>query len=145
MEDCTVRIHHLISALIPALVFSTAAHAQSSALPEAKPETLGFSVERLKRLDDAMQGLVDNKQLAGSVTLVARHGKLVQQKSFGQQDLAGAKPMQKDAIFRIYSMTKPITGVAMMMLYEEGKWKPSDPIAKYIPEFRNLKVYAGES
>src|SRR5437867_1577678 len=121
------------------------AHAQSTVLPEAKPETLGFSVERLKRLDDAMQGLVDSKQLAGIVTLVARHGKVVHQKVFGQQDLASAKPMQKDAIFRIYSMTKPITGVAMMMLFEEGKWKPSDPISKYIPEFANLKVYAGDN
>ena len=90
-----------------------------------------------------MQALVDGKQLAGLVTMVARHGQLVDQKTYGQQDIASAKPMQKDTIFRIYSMTKPITGVAMMILYEEGKWKPSDPIAKHIPEFANLKVYSG--
>jgi len=140
-----MRICYLISLPMLASFLALVAHAQSTVLPEAKPETLGFSVERLKRLDDAMQGLVDSKQLPGIVTLVARHGKVVHQKVFGQQDLASAKPMQKDAIFRIYSMTKPITGVAMMMLFEEGKWKTSDPISKYIPEFANLKVYAGES
>jgi CubicO group peptidase (beta-lactamase class C family) len=126
------------------LVAVTATMAQTNPLPEAKPETVGFSAERLKRLDDAMQALVDNKQLAGIVTFMGRHGKLVHQKTFGQQDTASGKAMPKDAIFRIYSMTKPTTGVAMMILYEEGKWKPSDPIAQYIPEFANLKVYGGE-
>ena len=91
-----------------------------------------------------MQDLVDKKQLAGIVTLVARHGKVVQHKAYGVQSLETGAPMKLDTIARIYSMTKPITGVAMMMLYEEGKWKPTDPIAKHIPEFANLKVYAGE-
>ena len=91
-----------------------------------------------------MQDLVDKKALAGIVTLVARHGKVVQHKAYGVQSLETGAPMKLDTIARIYSMTKPITGVAMMMLYEEGKWKPSDPIAKHIPEFANLKVFAGE-
>ena len=91
-----------------------------------------------------MQDLVDKKHLAGIVTLVARHGKVVQHKAYGVQNLESRTPMQPDTISRIYSMTKPITGVAMMMLYEEGKWKPTDPIAKHIPEFANLKVYAGD-
>ena len=91
-----------------------------------------------------MQDLVDKKHLAGIVTLVARHGKVVQHKAYGVQSLETGAPMKLDTIARIYSMTKPITGVAMMMLYEEGKWKPSDPIAKHIPQFANLKVYAGE-
>ena len=94
-------------------------------------------------MDKGMQGLVDKQHLAGVVTLVARHGKVVQHKAYGVQDLESGAPMQLDTIVRIYSMTKPITGVAMMMLYEEGKWKPSDPIAKHIPEFANLKVFAG--
>jgi CubicO group peptidase (beta-lactamase class C family) len=94
-------------------------------------------------MDEGMQGLIDKQHLAGIVTLVARHGKVVQQKAYGMQDLQSRTPMRTDTIARIYSMTKPVTGVAMMMLYEEGKWKPSDPIAKYIPEFANLKVYAG--
>jgi CubicO group peptidase (beta-lactamase class C family) len=117
--------------------------AQTGPLLEVRPESLGFSGERLKRLNDAMQAMVDNRQLAGIVTMLARHGRIAQQKAYGLRDIAGAKPMQQDTIFRIYSMTKPITGVAMMILYEEGKWKPADPIAKYIPEFADLKVYAG--
>ena len=139
-----MRASRLLSMSSLGLVLAVgAAFGETGTLPEAKPDTVGFSLERLKRLDDAMQATVDSKQLAGIVTLLARHGKLVEQRTYGQQDMASAKPMQKDTIFRIYSMTKPITGVAMMILYEEGKWRPSDPIAKYIPEFANLKVYSG--
>jgi CubicO group peptidase (beta-lactamase class C family) len=109
----------------------------------ATPEAEGFSKQRLEALDHSLKALVDSKQLAGMVTVLARHGKVVDEKSYGYADLASQKVMQQDTIVRIYSMTKPITGVAMMMLYEEGKWKPSDPISKYIPEFKDLKVYAG--
>jgi CubicO group peptidase (beta-lactamase class C family) len=112
-------------------------------LSDTKPEAVGFSSERLKLLDAGMKLLVDNKKFAGMVTVLARHGKVVQEKTYGYADVAGQKLMQKDSIVRIYSMTKPITGIAMMMLYEEGKWKPSDPISRYIPEFRDLKVYSG--
>jgi CubicO group peptidase (beta-lactamase class C family) len=112
-------------------------------IPEVKPESVGFSSERLARLDGSMQALVDARKVAGLVTILARHGKIVEAKTYGYADVAGQKPMHKDTIVRIYSMTKPITGVAMMMLYEEGKWKPSDPIARYIPDFRDLKVYTG--
>jgi CubicO group peptidase (beta-lactamase class C family) len=107
----------------------------------AKPESLGFSSERLGRLHEAMQRPVDEKSLAGVVTLLMRHGKLVEQRSYGVKDIASGAPMTNDTIFRIYSMTKPVTGVAMMILYEEGKWHPSDPISKIIPEFANLKVF----
>src|SRR5574339_210780 len=113
-------------------------------LPRATPESVGFARGGLDKMDAAMQGLIDQKHLAGIVTLVARKGKVVQHQAYGFQDLEKQTPMKVDTIARIYSMTKPITGVAMMMLYEEGKWKPSDPIAKHIPEFANLKVYAGE-
>ena len=112
-------------------------------ISETKPEAVGFSSERLGKLDSAMKSLVDGKKLAGMVTVLARHGKIVEERTYGYADVASQKPMQKDTIVRIYSMTKPITGIAMMMLYEEGKWKPSDPIARYIPEFRDLKVYSG--
>jgi CubicO group peptidase (beta-lactamase class C family) len=138
-----VRINTFCVSAI-ALFIATGALARDAVAPAAKPEAVGFSSERLKRLDAGMKSGVDSKQLAGVVTMVARHGQLAQQLVYGQQDLASGKPMQKDTIFRIYSMTKPITGVAMMILYEEGKWKPSDPIARYIPEFRDLKVYKGE-
>ncbi len=117
--------------------------AATGEIAETKPEAVGFSSERLGKLDSSMQSLVDTKKLAGMVTVLARHGKIVEEKTYGYADVAGQKPMQKDTIVRIYSMTKPITGVAMMMLYEEGKWKPSDPIARYIPEFRDLKVFSG--
>jgi CubicO group peptidase (beta-lactamase class C family) len=108
-----------------------------------KVESLGFSYERLDRLHAAMQQAVDQKQLAGMVTLLARHGRVVEEKVYGKKDLASGAAMTPDTIFRIYSMTKPLTGVAMMILYEEGKWRPSDPISKYIPEFAHLKVFKG--
>jgi CubicO group peptidase (beta-lactamase class C family) len=125
------------------LVAASGAQARNAEIPTTTPESVGFSTERLKLLDQSMQGMVDNKQLAGIVTVLARHGKVVQQKVYGRLDIAGDKPMQKDTIVRIYSMTKPMVGVAMMMLYEEGKWRPSDPISRYIPEFANLKVATG--
>lgn len=108
-----------------------------------KPETVGFSSQRLERLHALMQQVVDQKQIAGIVTMLARHGKVVDYRTYGYRDLESKTPMPKDAIFRDFSMTKPVTGVAMMILYEEGKWLPSDPIAKFIPEFAHLKVYKG--
>lgn len=113
-------------------------------LPTAAPESAGFLPGALDKMDAGMQDLVDKKHLAGIVTLVARKGKVVQHKAYGVQSLETNAPMKLDTIARIYSMTKPVTGVAMMLLYEEGKWKPGDPIAKHIPEFANLKVFAGE-
>jgi CubicO group peptidase (beta-lactamase class C family) len=109
-----------------------------------KPESEGFSSERLERLHALMQKVVDDKQIAGIVTILARHGKIVDYRTYGYRDLATQSPMTKDVIFRDYSMTKPVTGVAMMILYEEGKWLPSDPISKFIPEFAHLKVYKGQ-
>jgi CubicO group peptidase (beta-lactamase class C family) len=130
-----------VHAAAPPAVDQAAAVADKIAL--ARPEIVGFSSESLEELDAAMQGIVDKKHLAGIVTLLARHGQVVQHKAYGLQDVDSGTPMQLDTIVRIYSMTKPIAGAAMMMLYEEGKWKPSDPIAKHIPEFANLKVFAG--
>ncbi|MFZ0746465.1 MAG: serine hydrolase domain-containing protein [Terracidiphilus sp.] len=112
-------------------------------LTVVKPETVGFSSERLEHLHASMQKAVDQKQIAGIVTILARHGKVVDYRTYGVSDLATGEPIRKDAIFRDFSMTKPVTGVAMMILYEEGKWLPSDPIAQYIPEFAHLKVYKG--
>lgn len=108
-----------------------------------KPESVGFSSERLERLHALMQQVVDQKQLPGAVTLLARHGKVVDYRVYGMRDAASGAPMTRDTIFRAFSMTKPVTGVAMMVLYEQGKWLPSDPISKYIPEFAHLKVCKG--
>ncbi|HTE41789.1 MAG TPA: serine hydrolase domain-containing protein [Steroidobacteraceae bacterium] len=131
--------------LLAALFAVAAAHAQSAApkIKVVKPETVGFSSSGLKDLETALNDIVDKQHLAGLVTLVARHGEVVHYKAHGFQDLDSKTPMQLDTIVRVFSMTKPITGAAMMMLYQEGKWQPSDPIAKHIPEFANLKVFAG--
>ena len=108
-----------------------------------KPETVGFSSARLEHLHKLIQDEIDQKQLAGAITILARHGKVVDYRTYGARDLASNAPMTKDLIFRDYSMTKPVTGVAMMILYEEGRWLPTDPISKYIPEFAGLKVFKG--
>ena len=108
--------------------------------PVVSPESVGFSTDGLKTLQRTMRALVDDAKLAGVTTLVARHGKVVYLDAYGVQDLATRKPVTKDTIFRLASMTKPIVGVAMMMLWEEGKWTLDDPVAKHIPEFAGLKV-----
>lgn len=112
-------------------------------LAGVKPETEGFSSARLERLDAAMQRVVDQKRLAGIVIVLARHGKVVHFKAFGKKDLASGAPMEKNTIFRIFSMSKPLTSTAMMILYEEGKWNPEAPVSDYIPEFAHLKVFGG--
>ncbi|HEV2215027.1 MAG TPA: serine hydrolase domain-containing protein [Terracidiphilus sp.] len=112
-------------------------------MASVSPESVGFSSARLKNLHAIMQQAVDQKRIAGIVTILARHGKIVDYRTYGVSDLASGAPMRKDEIFRDFSMTKPTTGVAMMILYEEGKWQPSDPISKFIPEFAHLKVYNG--
>ena len=108
--------------------------------PTASPESVGFDSARLKKLDDAMAKVVADGRVVGMTTLLARHGKIVEFKTYGKASLETGKPMQKDAIFRIYSMSKPITGVAMKILFEEGKWRLDDPVTRYVPEFKNLKV-----
>lgn len=120
---------------------SIALAAQPRELPQTTPEAAGFSAQRLERLHTVLQKYTEDKQLPGIVAVLARHGKVVDFRTYGKRDLASGAPMEKDTIFRIYSMTKPITGVAMMILYEQGKWSPHDPIAKYIPEFARLKVF----
>ncbi len=128
-----------------AVTLQTALAAGPQALPAAKAENVGMSTERLTRLSEGMKSLVDQGRLAGVVTMVARRGKVIELEAIGKRDIAANLPMQKDSIFRIYSMTKPITGVAMMMLLEEGKWQLNDPVAKYIPEFADLKVYGTDA
>jgi CubicO group peptidase (beta-lactamase class C family) len=110
--------------------------------PLASPESVGFSADGLKALQRTMRGFVDDGKLAGVTTLVARHGKVVYLDAYGVQNLTTRKPVARDTIFRLASMTKPIVGVAMMMLWEQGKWTLDDPVAKHIPEFDGLKVAA---
>ena len=114
-------------------------------LEAVAPTDVGVSAKRLERLAAGMQEIVDDGKLAGVVTLLARGGKLVHAHVAGVQDVDSGTPMARDSIFRIYSMTKPITGVALMMLHEEGKWRLNDPVSRYIPGFANLKVHVGDN
>ena len=109
-------------------------------LPSAKPESVGLSPERLERISETVQKNIDDKRIAGAVTLVMRHGKVAWFKAQGMQDREAGKPMPTDAIFRICSMSKPITTTAVMILYEEGHFLLEDPVSKYLPEFKNPKV-----
>ena len=110
--------------------------------PLVAPESVGFSTDGLNALKRTMRALVDDGKLAGVTTLVARHGKVVYRDAYGVQDQSTRTPVASDTIFRIASMTKPIVGVAMMMLWEQGKWVLDDPVARHIPEFGGLKVAA---
>ncbi len=114
-------------------------------LPITSPEDVGMSSEKLAQSKSSVQALIDNEKIAGASIIVARKGKIVLFETFGLMDRNEKKHMQPDTIFRIYSMTKPITSVAAMMLYEQGKLKLDDPISKYIPEFKGLKVYSESS
>ena len=109
-------------------------------LPNAQPESVGLSPDGLRRLSSALQSRVDRGHIPGAVALVTRHGKLALYQAFGARDPEDGAPMQTDAIFRIYSMTKPIVSVATMMLWEQGRLLLSDPIAAYLPEFASPKV-----
>jgi CubicO group peptidase (beta-lactamase class C family) len=112
-------------------------------LPRARPESVGMSRERLARLDAVTHGWVDEGRIAGVVTLVARRGKVVHLDAYGVADIENDEPMTEDVYFRLWSMTKPVASVALLTLYEEGRFQLSDPLARYLPEFADVKVYAG--
>ena len=136
------RVLPIIAAvlLVLAAPFSTLA----AGLPAAPPESLGFSPERLKRIDALMQRYVDDRKLAGVTIAIARDGKVAYLKSAGMADIAARRPMQADTLARFYSMSKPITAVAVMMLVEEGKLRLTDKLSDYLPEFKDMKVFAGK-
>jgi CubicO group peptidase (beta-lactamase class C family) len=105
------------------------------------PETLGLDSERLGRINRAMQGYVDQGRLSGAITIVARRGEIAHVECVGWMDLEAKKPVRLDALYPIFSMTKPVTSVALMMLYEEGLFHLFDPVSKFIPEFKDLQIY----
>lgn len=138
-----ILVGSLIAALLCSLVVRDGAVYSQSAtpnLPSAKPAEVGMSAERLARIRTAMQRYVERNVVPGVVTLVARRGRIVHLEAIGYRDAEAKVPMTTDTIFRIASMTKPIASVALMMLYEEGHFLLSDPIAKFLPEFANMKV-----
>jgi CubicO group peptidase (beta-lactamase class C family) len=109
-------------------------------LPTAKPEDVGLSSERLPRINAALQRYIDDRKLAGAVSLVARRGKVVHFETHGVMDLESKQPMRPDTLFRMASTTKPVTAVAVLMLMEEGKLRLNDPVSRFIPEFKDTKV-----
>ena len=128
----------MLPLVVIALIGSAAGRADA---PLAAPESVGFSADGLKTFQRTMRALVDEGKLAGVTTLVARHGKVVLPRRLRRPGpRRPRKPVTSDTIFRIASMTKPIVGVAMMMLWEQGKWTLDDPVSKHIPEFAGLKV-----
>ncbi|MHC4096841.1 MAG: serine hydrolase domain-containing protein [Planctomycetota bacterium] len=125
--------------ILLSLALSFVAHAKQ--IPITSPEDVGMSTEKLTQVKPAVQAFIDNEKIAGASVIVARKGKIVLFETLGMMDKEAKKPMKQDTILRFYSMTKPVTSVAAMMLYEEGKLKLDDPVSKYIPEFKGLKVY----
>jgi len=125
-------------------VFATAlllvGHAFAQDLPTSKPETVDVSPERLSRIRTVLQNEVDADRMPGAVVMIARRGQLIYSEAIGFQDKAAGKPMTKDAIFRIYSMTKPLAAVGAMMLVEEGKIQLADPVSKFLPQLAKMEV-----
>jgi CubicO group peptidase (beta-lactamase class C family) len=111
-----------------------------AALPEAKPEQVGLSAARLQRIQETMARHIAEHNISGAVTLVARKGQLAHLAAHGLMDVEGKRAMAKDAIFRIWSMSKPVTGVAILMLMEDGKVRLNDPVSRFIPEFKGMQV-----
>jgi CubicO group peptidase (beta-lactamase class C family) len=122
---------------------ATAGPTADAPLPSTTPAAAGLSVERLARLDRYVEGEIAAGRKAGAVVLIARRGKVAYVKAYGEADVQSHRPMPTDALFRIHSMTKPITSVALLTLYEQGKFQLSDPLEKYLPAFKGVKVYKG--
>src|SRR5947209_12813369 len=130
----------LVVVLLAALVVTSRWTAAQADLPFAKAETVGMSSKRLERINAFIKDYVDTNQIAGAVTLVARKGKIVQFESQGWRDKEANQPMEKDAIFSLASMTKPIVSSALMMLWEDGKFMLDDPISKWLPSYAKKEV-----
>ena len=131
------KVRNLLIGLAVMLVMAPVSAKEMSS---TKPERQGFSSERLAKLTQLMNAKVEDGTMVGGMGMIARNGKIIYSQTYGQADREAGKVMTDDAIYRIYSMSKPITGVALMMLYEEGKFRLNDPIAMYIPEMANLPV-----
>src|SRR5436309_13530691 len=138
MENTMRLIAKWTSALV--LFLTLLATASAAEVLRAKPEDVGLSTQRLQRIHELVQRHLDAKSFSGAVTLVARNGRIAHLEAQGLMDIETNKPMATNAMFRIMSMTKPVVGVAVMMLLEEGKIRLNDPVSKFIPQFKYLKV-----
>jgi CubicO group peptidase (beta-lactamase class C family) len=112
----------------------------AAAVPSGKPEDVGLSSERLQRINELVHRYIESGQISGAVTMVSRRGRVAHFEAQGLMDIDAKTPMRKDAIFRMASMSKPVTGVAILMLMEQGKLRIGDPVSQFIPEFKNIKV-----
>jgi CubicO group peptidase (beta-lactamase class C family) len=140
MHHVTAKNFRPLHALFSLIALASAYSVFAQELPTAKPESVGMSSERLKRIHEVMQRHIDAGDITGAVTAVARRGKVVYFEAHGFADPVAKQPMPKDALFRMASSSKPVTGVAILMLMEEGRIHLNDPVSKYIPEFKNTKV-----
>jgi CubicO group peptidase (beta-lactamase class C family) len=134
------KLERPLGFLVPVVLLLALTLPIRAATPTGKPEDVGLSSERLRRVAELMQRHIAGGTFAGAVTLVARHGRIVHHEAHGQMDLEARKPMQKDTIFRIMSMTKPVVGVSILMMVEEGKVRLTDPVSRFIPELQGLQV-----
>jgi len=135
-----ITMHRRYPVVFAVAALILAAAGRSQELPSATPESVGLSADRLARIASVVQEDIDAKRIAGAVTIVVRRGQVALYDARGMADREAGRPMQRDAIFRICSMSKPITSTAVMMLYEEGKFLLEEPVSKYLPEFRNPRV-----
>ena len=141
METRTSARPDMLCAMVRSFLFfliSCELHAAS--LPRTAPERVGISAERMKRVTVLLDRYIQKGEIAGAVSLVARKGSLVHLQAQGMADLESSKPLTTDSIFRLASMTKPMTSVAVMMLLEEGKFLLDDPVSRFLPEFKDPKV-----
>lgn len=143
MKEHRRRSARLTLLLSAALATAAVAASPPSPLPAAKPESVGMSSERLARMGEFFRRESERESATGYVMMVARHGKLVYSAAVGQRDRENKLPMTLDTRFRIFSMTKPITSVAVLMLYEEGRLQLDDPVAKFLPAFAEARVFTG--
>jgi CubicO group peptidase (beta-lactamase class C family) len=131
---------HIFAAAVLFVTLASLPSGHAQTLARARPEAVGLSAERLKRLGDALRGYVREGRLPGGVALVARRGKVAYVEAFGQRDREAGAPMREDSVFRIASQTKALVSVGVMMLQEEGRLLISDPVGKHLPEFRETTV-----
>lgn len=135
MKTALLRVSYTRVAVVLLTLSLTAA-----AVPSGKPEDVGLSSERLQRINELVQRSIEPGQISGAVTMVSRKGRVAHFEAQGLMDIDAQTPMRKDAIFRMASMSKPVTGVAILMLMEEWKLRIGDPVSQFIPEFKNIKV-----
>jgi CubicO group peptidase (beta-lactamase class C family) len=141
MANCFVSTVRIVVLLLAAAnVFSL----QAAEIPTATPEDVGMSSQKLARVDETLEGMVEQKRLAGGTVVIARRGKIVHFKSYGLADIEKQRPMKNDAIMRFYSMSKAITSAAVMILADEGKLDVNDAVSKHIPELAGVKVATAE-